>query len=175
MNVLVPIVQGQAWNPDPAIGVDLCLTSAAVPGDLAVTPSGDLQLIGNAAPLMDLWQATILRLITTLGTYLFASNYGTLARRFIDEPMTDSVQQQLQTEITNTVLSDPRIRAITTLQVTPSQSDPQGYRVKLGIVAVSSNQVIGGLFTIAAVNPQSSIRYARWNFFNFNDGSVYYR
>ena len=169
------IVQGQPFTPDPSIGIDLCLTSAAVPGDLAVTPAGDLMLIGNIAPLQNLWQATILRLITTLGTYLFASQYGTKARQFIDQPMTDSVQQQLQTEITNTVLSDPRIRQINTLNVVASSSNPQGYQVTLGFTAVSSTQVIGGVFTIAAENPVGNIRYGIWNEFDWNDGSVYWR
>jgi phage baseplate assembly protein W len=172
-----PIFQGVPWTPDPAIGVDICLTSTAVPGDLALTPSGDLQLIGNTVPLQNIWQATILRLITTLRTYIFAetTDYGTKARQFIDQPMTATVQQQLQTEITNTILQDPRIKQVNTLTVVASPSNPQGYVVTLNFMARSSNQSIGGNITIAAENPSSEQQWAIWNEFQWGDGSLYWR
>lgn len=138
------------FTPDPAIGVDLRLDPTA---DLATTPSGDLDLIGNDIPMQNVWQAVVLRLITTLGTYLFQVdeddnlNYGTTLRRSIDMPMTSELKQKIETEVANTVLSDPRVQQITRLEVTQTTA-PDGYQIGLSIVTVSS-QSVGGTITIA--------------------------
>lgn len=131
------------WIPDPAIGVDIRLDIAA---DLAVTPGGDLDLVGNSVPMHNVWQATALRLSTTLGTYFFAEGYGTKLRRYIDQPVTTNLQQTIQTEINSTVLADPRVQKIQRLDVTPSTTPP-GYVVRLDILT-SSSQSIGGTLTI---------------------------
>jgi phage baseplate assembly protein W len=115
-------------------------------GDLAVTPSGDLDLVGNAVPIQNIWQAVTLRLLTTLGTYLFQDGYGTLLRRFVAQPMTPSLRQQIKNEVNTTVLADPRVKQITRLEVAQS-TDPQGYQIALSIVTVSS-QTIGGTLTV---------------------------
>lgn len=131
------------WAPDPAIGVDIRLNGDS---DLAATPGGDLDLIGNAVPAQNVWQATILRLLTTLGTYFFQDGYGTLLRRFVDEPMTEQVRQQIQSEVNTTVLSDPRVQQISNLAVAQTD-DPLGYQIALSFLTVSS-QSVGGIITV---------------------------
>jgi phage baseplate assembly protein W len=98
---------------DPAIGVDIALNS----GDLGYGQGGDLSLIGDAAPSDNVWQAINLRLITVLGTYNWQNGYGTLLGNFVDEPVTDDLQIQIEQEIKKNVLLDPRVVAITNLQL----------------------------------------------------------
>jgi phage baseplate assembly protein W len=131
------------WKPDPTIGVDLRLSAAC---DLAVSPTGDLDLVGNAVPIENIWQATILRLITTLGTYFFEDGYGTKLRQFVDAPMTATLQRQIETEISTTVLTDPRVKQIAALTVTQTTS-PSGYQIAMNIIT-SSSQTIGGTLMV---------------------------
>ena len=126
------------WNVDPAIGCDIRLDAGA---DLAVTPGGDLDLIGNVRPQDNVWQATILRLITTLGTYLFENGYGTNLRQFVDQPMTPNLKRIIEAQINATVLSDPRVQEVTNLQVT--QNTNLGYLVQLSFRTVSGETVSG--------------------------------
>ena len=133
------------WEPDPSIGVDIRLDTAAS-SDLSVTPNGDLDLVGNVEPAQNVWQSTILRLLTTLGTYFFQDGYGTALRQYIDAPMTDVLTQQIKTEVNRTILSDPRVQQITNLEVKAS-TDPQGYQIVLTFITVSS-QAIGGIITV---------------------------
>ncbi len=133
------------WNPDPAIGVDIKLDET---GDLAFTPSGDLDLVGNVQPADNVWQATVLRLLTTLGTYLFESGYGTKLRQQVGQPITDMLTQQIKTQITTTVLSDPRVKSILNLNVTQT-TDPDGYQIMLSILTASSTQAVSGLILVS--------------------------
>lgn len=125
---------------DNVLGTDLQLDST---GDLNVSPSGDLALVSGIA---DVWQATVLRLLTTLGTYLFESGYGTTLRHGIGSPMTAQLQTQIQNQINTTVLSDPRVQQITALTVA-QRSDLSGYDVSLSFL-VTSGQIASGSFSL---------------------------
>lgn len=127
------------WTPDPAIGVDLRLDGTA---DLGVTAGGDLDLVGNAVPAENVWQATLLRLMTTLGTYLFQSRYGTLLRKSVDAPMTVALEQQIRSTVNATVLGDRRVKQITRLAVSQT-ADPPGYQIALAFVTQSSQPFAG--------------------------------
>lgn len=122
---------------DNYIGVDLRLTN----GDLGYTNRGDLALIGDIEPINNIWQATIIRLTTTLGTYLFANNYGTQAKQFVDEPITDSLKQRLKTEINKTILQDPRIKAMVNLTI--DLSIPSVIQVSFGIISITGASKYG--------------------------------
>lgn len=121
---------------DPLIGVDIKLNG----NDLGVTQSGDLDIIGQDDSADNVWQAVWLRLMTTLGTYLFADQYGTQARQFIDEPITDKLMAALKTEVSNTISTDPRVANISNLQVAQSGSQIQ---VSFGIATVSGSSKYG--------------------------------
>lgn len=134
------------WEPDPAIGVDLRLDATQ---DLAVTPSGDLDLIGNAVPMENVWQATALRLLSTLGTYVFqpvADVYGTELRKSIEEPITSALSGRLEAEITKTVLADPRVARIERLSITQA-TDWVGFQIELAF-STFSGQTVGGQIPI---------------------------
>jgi phage baseplate assembly protein W len=133
----------RVWQPDKSIGVDIRLSNT---GDLAVTSSGDIDLVGNITPAENVWQATILRLLTTLETYLFEDSYGTNLRQSIEEPMTELLQQRIKNQVNTTVLSDPRVKKITSLTITQN-TNPQGYQISLGIIT-ASGQSASGIVTI---------------------------
>jgi phage baseplate assembly protein W len=121
---------------DPLIGVDIKLNG----NDLGVTQSGDLALIGQDNSADNVWQAVWLRLITTLGTYLFADEYGTQARQFIDEPITDKLLAALTTEASNTISQDPRVASISNLKVVQVDARIQ---ISFGITTVSGSSAYG--------------------------------
>ena len=132
------------WTHDPAIGVDIKLNQ----GDLGYTVNGDLDLVGNVNPADNVWQAVVLRLLTTLGTYIFENGYGTHARQYVDEPMTDDLKQKIRNETNTTGLSDPRVKKIVNLTVDDS-STPGAYQISFGILTVggysaSGSVVVGG-------------------------------
>ena len=123
---------------DPLIGVDIKLNS----GDLGYTQSGDLDLVGQVNPADNVWQAVALRLATTLATHLFASNYGTLMGQYVDEPITDDLQAQIEAEARKTILQDSRVASITSLTVTPGTGS---ITVAASIVTVSGDTVSGSV------------------------------
>ena len=122
---------------DPLIGVDIELNG----NDLGVTQSGDLALIGQVDSADNVWQAVWLRLMTTLGTYLFADEYGTQARQYVDEPITDEVLTALTTEISDTISQDPRVASISNLTV--KENDSKQIAISFGIVTISGSSTYG--------------------------------
>lgn len=105
---------------------DLKLTS----GDLEGTINGGLALVSD---LDDIWQSVILRLTTTLGTNIFAPNYGTRLGQYVDEPLTDDLKEKIYTEIKTTILQDPRVKSVSNIQVVQNN----GFLISLTIVAVT--------------------------------------
>jgi phage baseplate assembly protein W len=105
---------------------DLKLTS----GDLEGTINGGLALVSD---LDAIWQSVILRLTTTLGTNIFAPNYGTRLGRYVDEPLTDDLKEKIYTEVKTTILQDPRVKSISNIQVVQNN----GFLIYLTIVAVT--------------------------------------
>ena len=122
---------------DPLIGVDIELNG----NDLGVTQSGDLALIGQVDSADNVWQAVWLRLMTTLGTYLFADEYGTQARQYVDEPITDEVLTALTTEISDTISQDQRVASISNLTV--KENDSKQIAISFGIVTISGSSTYG--------------------------------
>jgi phage baseplate assembly protein W len=98
---------------DPAIGVDIYLNG----GDLGYGQGGDLSLVGNVTPSSNIWQAINLRIITVLGSYNWQNGYGTLLSQYVDEPITDDLQTQIELEVKKTILQDQRVAAITNLGI----------------------------------------------------------
>lgn len=132
-------------NANPAIGVDLRLDAT---GDLAVTPGGDLALVGDQVPSDNVWQAVALRLLTGLGTYLWdVDGYGTRARQMVDAPMTDVNQAALEAEVRSTVLSDPRVTEVVALDVAPVDDAGDGLAASMQLTDVSGANV-GGAVTV---------------------------
>lgn len=132
------------FTPDPAIGVDIRLSKTA---DIAVTPGGDIDLIGNVVPSQNVWQATALRLLTTLETYLFAEGYGTHLRQSIHAPITSALKKQIEAEVHRTILTDPRVKQINRLEVVQS-ADLVGFEIALSFSTISSNDPVGGVIGI---------------------------
>lgn len=121
---------------DPLIGVDIKLDN----NDLGVDSNGDLALIGQDNSADNVWQAVWLRLLTTLGTYLFADNYGTKARQTVDEPITDKILASLKTQISTTISQDPRVASISKLTVTQNGSNIE---VSFGITTINGSSAYG--------------------------------
>jgi len=122
---------------DPSIGVDLKLTD----GDLTCTNTGDLALVGDIDPAENIWQAVSLRLITALGTYLFAKNYGTRVKQYIDEPITDDLVRKIKTEVNSTILQDSRVKAIANLKIDLSTLD--AINISFGIITINGGSRYG--------------------------------
>lgn len=83
-------------------------------GDLSYSSSGDLLLVSD---IDDVWQSTILRVNTILGTYVFDLTYGTKLGQYVDEPYTDGLESKISNEIKNTLQKDSRITAVNNVQV----------------------------------------------------------
>jgi phage baseplate assembly protein W len=121
---------------DPLIGVDLKLDS-----DLQADTKGDLMLVGQSNSADNVWQAVWLRIITTLGTYLFADNYGTQAREMVDEPITASMLSTLKSQIRDTISSDPRVASLTKLTVEQDTDTLSHIKVGFGIITINNQSI----------------------------------
>lgn len=111
-------------------------------GDLQHTINGGIALVSG---IDSIWQSVILRLTTTLGTNIFAPNYGTRLGQYVDEPLMDDLKEKIYNEIKTTVLQDPRVKSVSNIQVVQNN----GFIVSLTIVAVdgvikSGSVQIGG-------------------------------
>ena len=127
---------------DPFIGSDLKLNN----GDLAYTSRGDLDLVGVTNPKDNMTQAINLRLSTQLGTYQFASDYGSNLGKYVDEPITPKLETDIQSEVKTTLAKDLRIDTVGTVQVSTSGDTVQVQltaTTKTGIT-VSTAIPIGG-------------------------------
>lgn len=109
-----------------AVYTDLKLTS----GDLEGTINGGLALVND---LDAIWQSVILRLTTTLGTNIFAPNYGTRLGQYVDEPLTDDLKEKIYIEVKTTILQDPRVKSVSNIQVVQNN----GFLISLTIIAVT--------------------------------------
>jgi len=132
------------WQPDTNINVDIRLND----GDIGYSAQGDLDIVGNAIPADNVWQAVVLRLMTSLGTYLFAEDYGTRLRQYVEEPMTAALKKSITAQISATVTACEKVKKITSLTVTASD-DPQGYVINLCILT-NSNQTVNGSISMSS-------------------------
>lgn len=121
------------------LGVDLLFDQ----GDLGYTNTGDLALVGQVNPVDNIWQAVRLRLLTSLGSYLFTTDYGTNLRQFVDEPITDALKKQIRSEVETTILQDTRVNSIVNLSV----SNPIGNTIQIsfGIITIHGDSKYGAI------------------------------
>ena len=123
---------------DPLIGVDLKLDT-----DLNIDSNGDLMLIGQTNSADNVWQAVWFRIMTTLGSYLFADNYGTKAKQMVDDSITDSMIAKLKTQIQQTIAADARVQQVSNLSVTQDTDNTSHVIVSFGIVTINGQTSYG--------------------------------
>lgn len=121
-----------------AIGIDIKLNT----GDLGYTMTGDLMIVED---LDNIWQVVTLRLTTTLGTYIFATDYGTKLGQFVDEPITTDLENEIMAEAKTTILQDSRITSVSNMQVTQDSGLTLSFSIKTINGSTKSGSVtIGG-------------------------------
>lgn len=120
------------------IGVDFKLSD-----DIQIDTTGDLQLIGQNNAADNVWQAVWLRIITTLGTYLFAKNYGTTVKQAIDDPITSQRLTNLKNQIRNSITADNRVASLNNLSVEQDSNALNHIVVSFGIITVNGQSSYG--------------------------------
>jgi len=114
-------------STDP-LGTDLALDST---GDLIISPQGDITTVNTTNNVL---QMISTRVQTIPSTYIFGNDLGSNLGTLVDELITDDLQTSAFQAINATLIVDPRIIQVTSVNVQQSNS---------GLVASIAVEVIG--------------------------------
>ncbi len=122
-------------STDPA-GTDLMIDSS---GDLILSPQGDVSLITGDYNIL---QAINTRLRTIADTYIFGNDLGSALSNMVDEPDTDDNIALIKKYTSNSLLADPRIQNINTLEVYSPDDGSGMLYITLNLMTITGNQII---------------------------------
>jgi hypothetical protein len=103
-------------STDP-LGTDLLLDHN---GDLVTTTSGSLDF---ATQQDNVAQAVRMNLTTIPFTYLWGNDVGTVLAQYVDEPITDSIEKEIENIIVEKLIGDSRILQVQGVEIDSSQRD----------------------------------------------------
>lgn len=111
-----------------ALGTDLLHN-----GDLAPTPSGDLERISGLANLK---QALLHRLITIKGTLAHRPGYGVGITRYQGAPNSFTAQQRISSDIMEQFPLDPRVLSVTSVSILSPADNPTMTKISVSVIPV---------------------------------------
>lgn len=121
--------------PTDPLGTDLKLDPN---GDIVTTMSGSADIVtaqDNVA------QSVRTNLMTTPYTYLWGKNVGTSLAKYIDQPITAAVKQEIRNLIIDQVKRDPRILQVLDVINDDSQKDTVIITVQALVAALGVVQI----------------------------------
>ncbi|KEO82097.1 hypothetical protein [Tumebacillus flagellatus] len=119
-----------AYDP---LGTDLHLDES---GDLTSTVSGSLELVTGVANAA---QAARINLQTNTYSYLWGTSVGSKLGEYIDQPLTESVLQQIRNLVVETISQDPRILGVQGVEF--DLTDPKALQVTVHAVVAAFGSV----------------------------------
>ncbi len=117
------------------LGKDLKLVETQTGADLALSPSGDLDLVSDE---MNLGQAIVHRIRTRRGelTEIGHRRYGSRLYDLIGEPNNETTRERIKVIIREALSHEPRVKEILSLQVTPMEGRAEAVRIELSVSAI---------------------------------------
>jgi phage baseplate assembly protein W len=117
---------------------DILKTDLAFVNDLAVTPTGDLDIIAGTANMRG---AIYRRLITIPGTLIHRPRYGCGILAFQNAPMTLAVKRQMAGKIATNLPLDPRIVSVDNVSITSADETPSQLVITVSVTIIGIGAV----------------------------------
>ncbi|RLF10785.1 MAG: hypothetical protein DRJ68_02345 [Thermoprotei archaeon] len=127
------------------LGRDLKVVHDELGCDLALSPTGDLELVEDE---LNLSQAVINRLRTRLGelTELGHPDYGSRLHELIGEPNNERTRSLVKLYVAESVARDPRVQEVVEVSVQASKEDPSRIDVSITILPTGSSRLLNIVF-----------------------------
>lgn len=127
------------------LGWDLKLRDEELGTDLAVSASGDLQLIGED---YNLAQAIIYRLRTRRGELadLGHPNYGSRLYQLVGEPNNERTRELARSSTRECLTQDPRVKEVVSIIVEVPKDDPSRIDINITVLPIGRSTALNIVF-----------------------------
>ncbi len=127
------------------LGRDLKIVDKDPGYDLNISPTGDLETIGEE---YNLAQAIIMRLNTMQGelTDLGHSSYGSRLHELIGEPNNERTRELVRLYALESVTRDPRVEEIVGIGAKPLKGDPHRIDINISVKAIGLTSILNIVF-----------------------------
>lgn len=127
------------------LGCDLKLKDEELGSDLAISPSGDLELVGED---YNLGQAIINRLKTRRGELadLGHPNYGSRLCELVGEPNNERTREVARAYTKECIGQDPRVREIVGVTVEVPKDDPKRIDINITVLPIGRSTALNIVF-----------------------------
>jgi phage baseplate assembly protein W len=121
----------------PLLGRDLRLVETVTGADLALSPSGDLDLVGDE---LNLGQAIVHRIRTRRGelTEIGHRRYGSRLYDLVGEPNNETTRERVKVVVREALAHEPRVKEILSLTVRPSNDRPDAVVIEMSVSAIGA-------------------------------------
>ncbi len=119
----------------PVLGRDLRLVETQTGADLALSASGDLDLVEDE---LNLGQAIVHRIRTRRGelTDIGHRRYGSRLYDLIGEPNNDTTRERIKVLVREALAHESRVKEILGLTVTPSKDRADAVSIEISVSAI---------------------------------------
>jgi phage baseplate assembly protein W len=127
------------------LGRDLKIVEKDPGYDLNISPTGDLETIGEE---YNLGQAIIMRLNTMQGelTDLGHSSYGSRLYELVGEPNNERTRELVRIYALESVNRDPRVEEVVGISVDKFKDDPSRIDINISVRATSLTSILNVVF-----------------------------
>lgn len=127
------------------LGRDLKLVDEELGSELAISPSGDLETVGEE---LNLGQAIIHRLRVRRGelSELGHPRYGSRLYELVGEPNNERTRELAKLYTRECVVQDPRIKEIVNITVEVPKDDPDRFDINISVLPIGSSTVLNIVF-----------------------------
>nr|QNO53400.1 hypothetical protein JNHLJEBA_00010 [Methanosarcinales archaeon ANME-1 ERB6] len=127
------------------LGRDLKLVDEELGSELAISPSGDLETVGEE---LNLGQAIIHRLRVRRGelSELGHPRYGSRLYELVGEPNNERTRELAGLYTRECVAQDPRVKEIVNITVEVPKDDPDRIDINLSVLPIGSSTVLNIVF-----------------------------
>jgi len=131
--------------PESPLGTDLKIQDEELGSDLAISPSGDLDLVSDE---YNLGQAIINRLKTRRGELadLGHPNYGSLLYELVGEPNNERTRGRVRAYTAECVGQDPRVKEVLSIIVKVSKDDPHRIDIDITVLPIGRSTALNIVF-----------------------------
>jgi len=131
--------------PESPLGTDLKLQDEELGSDLAISPSGDLDLVSDE---YNLGQAIINRLKTRRGELadLGHPNYGSRLYELVGEPNNKRTRGLARTYTAECIGQDPRVKEVLSIIVKVPKDDPHRIDIDMTVLPIGRSTALNIVF-----------------------------
>lgn len=131
--------------PESPLGTDLKIQDEELGSDLAISPSGDLDLVSDE---YNLGQAIINRLKTRQGelTDLGHPNYGSRLYELVGEPNNERTRGLVRAYTAECIGQDPRVEEVVSIIVKVAKDDPHRIDIDITVLPIGRSTALNIVF-----------------------------